>query len=186
MQTEGLTNLDLLGVAQHHGVPTRLMDWTSSPLVAAYFAVTSPPGARGAKLLTASGKAGRKASRVVPDASSVPARIVAVRVQAKMTLQPDDDPFGIAGVGFCWPRAVTNRITTQGGLFSIHPRPNEDWRQPISDDRHVFDVPGEMRRFFQKRLFYLGVEGQRLMGGLDGLGQRLAWQYTAKTGLGMH
>ena len=180
----GLTELDFLALAQHHGAPTRMLDWTTNPLVAAYFAVASSPGTREGKLLTETGRASTKKVTVTPAGTLVPARVVASRVRSNRKLQVGDDPFAITDVSFFWPRAGTARITTHRGLFSVHPHPDVGWEEPLALTRNVFDIPGEMRAFFQKRLFYLGVHNQVLMGGLDGVGSRLNWQYTRRTGLG--
>ena len=177
IDTGRLTGWDLLALAQHHGLPTRLLDWTSNPLVAAFFAVASAPGAIDIDGSTALSPAKAKVSvRRTPE--HVSARVVAWRVRPRDVIDPsvDKDPFALTGVKFLMPRVLTARIATQGGLFSVHPAPESAWQEPLAAHDHVFDIPGPMRAFFQRKLFYLGVDEQRIMGGLDGLCQRLAWQ----------
>jgi hypothetical protein len=146
-----MSDWEWLALAQHHGLPTRLLDWTTNPLIAAYFAVASAPDTHDGK-------------------------IYAVRIGTVIDTEngPGDGPFATEGVSFLIPPASVTRIAAQRGLFTVHARPGEAW-QPADASEHV--VPRPHRSFFRRKLFYLGIEPGHIMADLDGLCQTLEWQY---------
>ena len=177
--SSGLDRWDELALAQHHGIPTRLLDWTTNPLVAAHFAATASPRSVSVKL-------GRTVLDAAPEKKHVDCVIIATRVRNTQVVDREvsRDPFALASVGFFIPRTVSGRIVSQAGLFSIHPQPDLPWEEPLRTASNKFLIPGDMRDFFLRRLFYLGIDPLYVMGGLDGLGARLAWQFGRGIGLG--
>lgn len=146
-----LTDWEWLALAQHHGLPTRLLDWTTNPLAAAYFAVSSGPSDKSAK-------------------------VQAVRITEVVDAKQDSSPFAIQDVKFLIPTASVPRIVAQRGLFTVHAKPDRPWR-PKDAARHVFEVKHTFKNYFQKKLFYLGIDTSHIMADLDGVGQTLDWQY---------
>ena len=87
-----------LALMQHHGVPTRLIDWSRNALVAAYFAVEKE---------SATGSA-----------------VYAWRDKERpINAAKDDGPFSIKDVRKFIPAHVSERIIAQSGLFTVHPSP---------------------------------------------------------------
>lgn len=157
--TVGLSKWQLLGLAQHHGLPTRLLDWTTNPLAAAYFAVSSGS-----------------------DSQDAVVQAVWLERVPIVDTSGDDDPFDVREVGVVFPDVVAPRIAAQRGVFTIHAEPTKPW-EPGKRLR-PFTILADARPFFQRRLFYLGIDAAHIMSDMDGLAQTLHWQYERGVAVG--
>lgn len=143
---------DWMSIAQHHGFPSRLLDWSINPLVAAFFACKGSPEMSGSIY-----------------AFSPARRIIRENIQ----------PLDYTGVASFYPTAVTPRISRQSGIFTVHGPPDAEIKNGKKQGKlREFVIPKENKPEIVRDLDYFGVNDSSIFPDLEGLSKYLDWKFS--------
>jgi hypothetical protein len=147
--------IEMWALAQHHGFPTMLLDWSLNPLVALFFALD-------------------ERYECTPTNKRATAGVYAIRGEIAMfrpeATKPAVDPDKTKDVFAYAPRHLHPRISAQSGVFTYHPDITAEYSP---EDLVQFRVPAKMRRDVFVQLGVFGVTSHFVYQDFDGLGEML-------------
>jgi len=182
-----------LSVAQHHGLPTRLLDWTYSPLVALHFAThdTGQFDRDGCvwKVNFA------KVHEYLPNNLKMALReeggevftVSILDAHVKSLAELDGMRSHLANyVIFFEPPSIDDRIINQFAYFSLASSPNlvlDDWLRalPEPDLWSRIIIPAELKWEVRDKLDQANISERVLFPGLDGISKWLKRHYSKRT-----
>lgn len=175
---------DWLALGQHRGLPTRLLDWTYSPLVALHFATEDPATFTQdgvvwcVNFVEANKRLPRRLKRILGQEGSD--TFTVEMLSAFKSLRDFDalsrEPF----VVFLEPPAIDRRILNQLALFSLMSSPTatlDEWVKDHPDLCRRVIVPSTLKWEIRDKLDQANINERVLFPGLDGLSRWLARYY---------
>jgi hypothetical protein len=176
-----------LAVAQHHGLPTRMIDWTYSPFVALHFATEDPAQyAIDAVIWCVNFVA---ANRLLPARLKTileeehSQTLTVEMLEDFETLRDFDSLAAEPFVVFLEPPSLDTRILNQFALFSLMSNPAaclDDWLRGHPDLGRRVVVPAELKWEIRDKLDQANINERTLFPGLDGLSRWLERYYLPK------
>jgi hypothetical protein len=177
-----------LSVAQHYGLPTRLLDWTYSPYVALHFATANIERFNLDGTIWAVNYL--KTHQLLPQRlrdklEEEGANVFTVEMLSEsiaslneFTLLGKDD-FAL----FFEPPSIDDRITNQFGFFSVMPdstRTLNSWLDQHPQLWRKITIPAALKWEIRDKLDQANITERVLFPGLDGLSSWLKRQYSPK------
>jgi hypothetical protein len=182
------TPWDWLALGQHHGLPTRLLDWTFSPYVALHFVTQSQRGFDRDGVVWAIDYV--RAHELLPQRLCDLLRDEGANVFTTelLTIAAPElhDLEGLADedfVLFVEPPSFDARIVNQYALFSLLSRPDADldaWLEAHPELVRRIVVPAELKAEARDKLDQANLTERVLFPGLDGLSRWLTRYYAPR------
>ncbi len=188
------SNWHVLSVAQHHNLPTRLLDWTYSPLVAAHFATSNLENSEDGVIWCVD---------FVSTHTLIPKRFKASLAEegsnvftVKMISEVAEDLSGLVEIDsgdyliFFEPPSFDERIINQFGLFSMMSSSDALVTEWIEQKTTEIDeselcwkiiIPHEKKWEIRDKLDQANITERILFPGLDGLSDWLTRHYWIRT-----
>lgn len=177
-----------MALAQHHGLPTRLLDWTYSPFVALHFATEriETYGEDGAVWCVDHARTNEllpSVLRKLLEREGSTAFTVEMLTEVAKSVHEFDALAKRTFVVHLEPPSLDDRIVNQFALFSLMSSPTAILSEWLEDHPGLYQrviIPSELKWEIRDKLDQGNITERVLFPGLDGLSRWLRRYYTAR------